>query len=140
MVNAWFCVIMVVPIPFLSDAKIFGFFIWILLFCGAFALPAFTVIMLSSVPDELRGPANSIANTSYNFLGWMPPPAVYGLISTLIDGNKNIGPQMQSRIPMAFVVYMMILPATMSTCLFTRKHKIANQNKELLKAEEQFMK
>ena len=140
MASGWLCVILMLPVPFVSDARVFGFFIWILLFCGAFALPAFTVIMLSSVPDALRGPANSIANTSYNFLGWMPPPAVYGLLSTLIDGNKHIGPEMQSRIPMAFVVYMMIVPTTMSTCLFTRKHKIMNQNKELLKAEEQYMK
>ena len=94
MVNGVFSVIMVIPIPFVSDCRVFGFFIWILLFCGAFALPAFTVIMLSSVPDHLRASSNSIANTCYNFLGWMPPPAVYGLISNLLEGNTNIGSAM----------------------------------------------
>jgi len=94
MVNGWFCVVMVIPIPFLTDCRIFGFFIWILLFCGAFAIPAFTVIMLSAVPDHLRASSNSIANTCYNFLGWMPPPAVYGLISNLLEGNETIGPVM----------------------------------------------
>jgi len=134
MVNGWFCVFMVIPIPFLSDCRIFGFFIWMLLFCGAFALPAFTVIMLSAVPDHLRASSNSIANTCYNALGWMPPPAVYGLISNLIEGNESIGTAMQGRIPMAFVVYMMVIPTAMSSWLFKRNHKAINQNKvELMK-------
>jgi len=129
MVNGWFCVIMVIPIPFLSDCRIFGFFIWILLFCGAFALPAFTVIMLSAVPDHLRASSNSIANTCYNALGWMPPPAVYGLISNLLDSSESLGPAMKGRIPMAFVVYIMVIPTTMSSLLFKRNHKIINQKK-----------
>jgi len=129
MVNGWFCVIMVIPIPFLSDCRIFGFFIWILLFCGAFALPAFTVIMLSAVPDHLRASSNSIANTCYNALGWMPPPAVYGLISNLLDSSESLGPAMKGRIPMAFVVYIMVIPTTISSLLFKRNHKIINQKK-----------
>jgi len=127
MVNNWIGILIVIPIPFLSECRIFGVFIWILLFCGAFVIPPFTIIMLSSVPDHLRASSNSIANTCYNFLGWMPPPAVYGLISNLLDGNENIGSAMSSRVPMAFVVYMMIIPTSISSALFRRQHKIKNQ-------------
>jgi hypothetical protein len=35
---------------------------------------------------------------------------------------------------MAFVVYMMIIPSSLASCLFKRNHKIINQNKvELMK-------
>ena len=42
------------PIPFISNLKAFGFFLWLLLFFGGFLLPPVTGIMLNSVEDYKR--------------------------------------------------------------------------------------
>lgn len=48
------------------------------LFCGAFMMPAVTGIMLNHVPMDMRTMANSVANFSYNLLGYLPAPLIYG--------------------------------------------------------------
>ena len=49
------------------------------LFCGGFSMPACTGIMLNFVPPNMRTMANSIANISYNLLGYLPAPLLYGI-------------------------------------------------------------
>ena len=76
----WITVLMSVPIPFVTSFPIFGALLFILLFLGGFILPALIGIMLNSVKQHQRGSANSIAQLSYNMLGYMPAPSLYGYL------------------------------------------------------------
>ena len=48
-----------------------------------------TGIMLSTVDKQYKTIANSIANLSYNLLGYLPAPTVYGLIHDAGEGNNS---------------------------------------------------
>ena len=58
---------------------------WLALFFGGFSLPALTGILLNSVDENHRGVAQSIAMFTYNALGYMPAPMVYGFVSSFVD-------------------------------------------------------
>lgn len=77
-------------VPFTDRWELVMFYIWVLLFCGAMVLPICTGVSLTKVEPEMRPRANSIANFSYNLLGWFPGPAVYGF-SVYLSGNPNSG-------------------------------------------------
>ena len=62
--------------------------IWILLFFGGSIVPPLTGIMLNSIKPELRSFANSNATMLINLLGYLPAPAVYGLLTTF---NEKAG-------------------------------------------------
>ena len=94
--------------------------IWFLLFFGGFMMPPLTGIMLNSVPENLRTSANSLANLSYNCLGYMPSPILYGFISSLVETNKT---KMKSRIPMAVILYSVFLTSGLVTWIIRKKHK-----------------
>ena len=79
------CLLVSMPAPFVSSKFAYYCLIWLLLYLGAFMLPAMTGIMLNSVSEENKTPANSIANLFYNLFGYMPAPFVYGLISSMGD-------------------------------------------------------
>lgn len=80
-----FLTVLVIPMPWINDIAIFILLIWIMLFFGGFILPSLTGIMLNTVPENQRASANSFAMFSYNCLGYMPSPAVYGFISMLVE-------------------------------------------------------
>ena len=75
----------ILPIPLTANFQIFGILMWLALFFGGFSLPALTGILLNSVDEQHRGVAQSIAMFSYNALGYMPAPMVYGLVSSWVD-------------------------------------------------------
>lgn len=77
------------PIPFIDSFYIVLALMWSLLFCGGFILPILTGILLNSVGLYERTVANSLANLSYNLLGYLPAPSVYGLICSLTGGEKS---------------------------------------------------
>mmetsp|Transcript_16621 Transcript_16621/g.28326 ORF Transcript_16621/g.28326 Transcript_16621/m.28326 type:complete len:236 (+) Transcript_16621:1764-2471(+) len=83
-----FCVCCSLPIPFISEFYGIVVLLWFLLFFGGGMLPCMTGAMLSTVDQELKTTANSLANLSYNLLGFLPAPFVYGLISDSGDGNN----------------------------------------------------
>ena len=114
------CAIVIVPIPFIDDKALFGFMIWFLLFFGGFLLPPLTGLMLNSVDENLRTSANSLANLSYNCLGYMPAPILYGFISSLVETNKT---KMKSRIPLTVILYSVFLTTALVTWIIRRKHK-----------------
>jgi len=58
---------------------------WGILFFGGFILPPVTGIMLNSVPDSQKASANSVANLTYNMLGYFPAPVVYGFVATFTE-------------------------------------------------------
>jgi hypothetical protein len=45
--------------------------------------------MLGSVDKSQKASANSLANSAYNFLGFMPSPVFYGFVSALTGGQKS---------------------------------------------------
>lgn len=67
--------------------------LWGLLFAGGFVMPNITGVMLNTVEENLKTSANAIANMTYNLLGFLPSPYVYGAISDIgpvIGGNKRL--------------------------------------------------
>ena len=51
-------------------------------------MPSLPGVMLNTVDKEFKTTANSIANLSYNLLGYLPAPTVYGLIYDAGDGGN----------------------------------------------------
>mmetsp|Transcript_23060 Transcript_23060/g.35688 ORF Transcript_23060/g.35688 Transcript_23060/m.35688 type:complete len:141 (-) Transcript_23060:160-582(-) len=74
------CFVVSAPVPFIDNYYIFSGLLWMLLFSGGFILPSMTGIMLNTIDKELKTTANSLANLSYNMLGFLPAPFVYGAI------------------------------------------------------------
>ena len=69
------------PIPFVNHIPTFLILFWLSLFSGGFIMPGMTGIMINSVPRKQKALANSIAYVSYNMLGYLPGPLVYGVIT-----------------------------------------------------------
>ena len=89
------------PIPFLKTFAIVGSLFWLLLFLGGFLLPSLTGIMISSVDDNQKAQANSVANICYNLLGYLPAPVLYGFIATYCKPDSTI--------PMGVLLYTSLL-------------------------------
>ena len=45
--------------------------------------------MLSTIPENKKAMANSITQFSYNFLGYLPAPIVYGLVCRFTGGAES---------------------------------------------------
>jgi MFS transporter, Spinster family, sphingosine-1-phosphate transporter len=82
-----FAVASALPIPFTSNFLVFQILIWLLLFFGGFIVPVMTGILLTAVQAHERTIANSVANLSYNLLGYLPSPFVYGFVCSLTGGD-----------------------------------------------------
>jgi sugar phosphate permease len=76
-------------IPEVDNFLIFSVIIWIMLFCGGYILPIMTGIMLTTIESNEKNQANSLANFSYNLLGYFPAPAIYGVICQYTGGRKS---------------------------------------------------
>jgi MFS family permease len=63
--------------------------VWIILFFGAFMLPILTGVMLTTVDQEYKAHANSMANMSYNLLGYLPAPTIYGWANGQDDKSRS---------------------------------------------------
>ena len=85
---ALICCLISIPVPFYKDFQYFIISIWFMLFCGGYLLPITTGVMLETISVDLRPQANSLANMSYNLLGYLPSPALYGTFS---DPRKGFG-------------------------------------------------
>ena len=89
LVVALMCLGSAIPTPFVNNFPLFVVLLWFLLFFGGAILPCMTGIMLSTVDKQYKTIANSIANLSYNLLGYLPAPTVYGLIHDAGEGNNS---------------------------------------------------
>jgi len=78
------------PVPFVNSFWLFLLLLWILLFAGGFIVPVVTGIILISVKPSLRTVASSLANLSYNLLGYLPAPFLYGF-SVTATGMPRVG-------------------------------------------------
>jgi hypothetical protein len=69
------------PVPFFDDLTKFTIFLWFVLFFGGAIVPPLTGIIISTLPNNLRGSANSVTCFLSNLLGYLPAPFVYGTIN-----------------------------------------------------------
>ena len=82
------CVATAAPIPFLNDFWIFVACLWFLLFFGGFNMPCLSGIMLESIDPKFKATGNAVANLSYNLIGFLPAPSVYGFVYDYGEGNN----------------------------------------------------
>ena len=92
-VSAFLCLCCSAPIPFIMNFYVVIVLLWFLLFFGGSILPSLTGIMLNTVDPKQKTVANSLANLSYNLLGYLPAPFLYGVIFDSGKG-KNFLPAM----------------------------------------------
>lgn len=85
-ISAFLCLLCSAPIPFIYNFYGVICLLWLLLFFGGSILPCLTGIMLNTVDQNQKTIANSIANLSYNLLGYLPAPFLYGVI---LDSGKG---------------------------------------------------
>ena len=98
------CVVLGYIMPSINTVRLLVLDIWLMLFFGAYCLPIATGVMLTTVPSDMRSQANSLANFSYNFLGYFPAPVIYGIICQYTGGKT-------SRWGMTFIMYSTSLAA-----------------------------
>lgn len=109
------------PIPFIYNFTLSVALVWGLIFFGAFILPSVTGIMINTVPPNQKTSANSLANLSYNLLGYLPAPSIYGAVSAA-SGSQ--------RIALGSILYMTIAIQTLLIIGIRRKLYLeAKQNK-----------
>ena len=120
-----FCLGCAIPIPFLDNFKIVAVLLWFLLFFGGAILPAMTGMMLNTVKAHQKTAANSLANLSYNLLGYLPAPFVYGAIYDSGDGGN-------SRQAMATLMFSPIISASalIAAVYLIRRDNILGYRKE----------
>lgn len=81
----------VILIPLMNNIWTFTFAFWLcLVFCAAI-IPILTGVIISAVPNCLRGSAGSVTSFISNLFGHMPAPIVYGYIN---DRYKHTNPRM----------------------------------------------
>lgn len=81
--------LMAIPIPLFDGIVGFAIFLWLFLFFGGAVVPNLVGIIISSVPKELRGSANSVNCLLVNLIGYLPAPFVYGIIYDATHKNKT---------------------------------------------------
>mmetsp|Transcript_21533 Transcript_21533/g.19100 ORF Transcript_21533/g.19100 Transcript_21533/m.19100 type:complete len:295 (+) Transcript_21533:106-990(+) len=79
------------PIPFIEHTPTFLILFWLSLFAGGFIMPGATGIMINSAPKKHRALANSIAFVSYNLIGYVPGPVVYGVLTHFYGDKSRVG-------------------------------------------------
>jgi sugar phosphate permease len=89
----------IAPVPFINNKDLFLVFISLMILLGTMILPG---MMLNSVSESMRGSTNSMAQISYNLLGFLPSPILYGFVSDIMGDDKL---DIKSRIPMLTILY-----------------------------------
>ena len=101
--------------PWIDDPVYAIGLVWIVLFTGAFILPIMTGVMLLQIETKYKSHANSMANMSYNLLGYLPAPTIYGWAN---------GSNLKSRAGMTMIMYMSIPSVALIGCvIMIRKFK-----------------
>ena len=118
---AWFCVVVAIPIPWVTNFTLFGTLVWLLMFFGGAIMAPLTGLMLILVDENLRGSASSISQFSYNAFGYLPAPIVYGFFSYLIDKDHA---KKKSHIPLMIIIYTVFGTALLTTFTIRRKHAV----------------
>ena len=83
LISGTFAFLFGIPIPFVTNFPVFCTFLWIQLFFGSFLMPSLTGVMINSVSKRQKAVANSIAFFSYNLIGYIPAPFLYGAFTKI---------------------------------------------------------
>ena len=75
--------------PLVSSYQLALALTWITFFLGAICLPIITGAFLNRVNESDRPKAISLAYLSYNLLGYLPAPLVYGLANEISGDSKS---------------------------------------------------
>lgn len=94
-------------------------------------MPCLSGIMLESIEPKFKATGNAIANVSYNLLGFLPAPSVYGFVFDYGDGNNAFA----AMATLMFTPILSFLCITLAACyikkydtLGYRKAKYAKVN------------
>ena len=66
--------------------------LWMLLFAGGFMMPILMGVMMNTVDETLKTSCIAIGQFSFNMLGFLPAPYIYGFIADMgpiVGGNKT---------------------------------------------------
>ena len=92
--------------------------IGIYLFTGCMMIASLNGIIVSSIPKEYTGSASAISNLSYNIIGRLNGPNVYGLLRSFCGKD--------SRIPMVFLLDIKFITLfCLSKCIKYRKESLS---------------
>lgn len=107
------CFISAFPIPFMDEFIPFVVCLWFLLFFGGYMMPALSGIMIELIPDDLKAVGNAIANLSYNLLGFLPAPSIYGFIydyGVTDETRKTLRGGGNAREAMGTLMFVTVIP------------------------------
>lgn len=83
----WICVLFTIfecgfglPLGLTKNKYIFCVFVWLFFFFIGAIIPIETGIIISSIPENVRGDGFSVMNFMLNLLGNLPAPLIYGFI------------------------------------------------------------
>ena len=113
-----FTIVVTIPLAFNHDFIVVCVLMWLLFFFTGSALPCMTGIMLNCVKEEELNAANSLANLSYNILGYLAGTFVYGFIYDA--GGKGVGK--------AAIVVLMFIPIVSIIFMFSASYFIFKEN------------
>lgn len=107
-----------IPVAFINSFIGVNALLWLIFFFTGSALPCMTGIMLNSVSEKQLNAANSLANFSYNILGYLAGTFVYGLIYDA--GGNGIGK--------AAILSLMFIPILSILFMFLAAYFIFKEN------------
>ena len=96
-------------------------------------LPIMVGVMLNTVEPKLRPSANSIANFSYNLLGYLPSPAVYGYVCEKTGGKESregMKVLMMGSVVASFLMFLALLTDTKYYDIIIKPKK-SDKNKQI---------
>lgn len=67
----------------------FVLLLWMVLFFGGGMMPGLTGVMISSVNNDVKPLATSLASVFTNLLGYLPAPIIYGFICDFTGGRTS---------------------------------------------------
>lgn len=109
-----------IPMTWVDDPLVAISLVWVVLFTGAFILPIMTGVMLTCVEQDYKSHANSMANMSYNLLGYLPAPTIYGMMN-----HESVN----SRAGMRMIMYAVVpAVALIGVAILIRKPKKSNRD------------
>jgi hypothetical protein len=127
------------PIYWADNLIFFTAILWVVLFFGGAMLPPITGLIISSLPMESRGSANSINFFTSNLLGYLPAPFIYGLLK---DVFEEVNPKIAftSCMYYSFVGFFILTIAVIYKKIITKSEnsiledKLSFRNEEELKS------
>ena len=105
LISSTLSAICTIPAPFMTNIYTFTLCLWLVLFFGGAVVPPLNGIIMSSIPRELVGTANSIVIMISNLFGYLPAPFLYGIIKDMY-GQKQESEMNQERYTMRISLWL----------------------------------